>query len=494
MVFRSTARILLLGVGISGCATTYVITPVPQAAQGVRYLSGVPTTFAQSRGSALLVTACGLNDDGGLVFSLAAFNKGRNPVNFGIQNLGLTNERGEAVRIFSYDEMERDAKNKAAWADFAIILGGAASAAAANLNAYSTTSGTVSGPGGAARFYGRTFDPAVAQAGTSAAAAQTSLDLARVQSTLDSTLAQLKGQILQTTTIDPGQSYGGTAVTDSLSGYYPHSVALVVHWADEQACFGYVVTKGDQQAPPIPAAVATQETKLNALATSVEVAPVPCVPPPLPGANAPAPPTAAVLAASTGQTPVLAVASGGNVAAASVTPTLAAPVTRTLPAAEATPNTKPQLTFDDGTAALKREDYQAAFAAWKPLAEKGSSNAQDGMGYLYIHGYGVAEDSRLAWNWFRKSLAQGNFAGGVNLGWMYENGEGVKADGVHAYMWYALALAASSGKSSISQTDLDRVAAKLSDDEIVQGKALAESCKKSNFDNCDGEPAESAGK
>jgi hypothetical protein len=335
------------------------------------------------------------------------------------------------------------------------------------LNAYSTTSGTVSGPGGTARFYGRTFDPAAAQAGTSAAAAQTSFDLARVQNTLDSTLAQLKGQILQTTTIDPGQSYGGTAVTDSISGYYPHSVALVVHWANEQACFGYVVTKGDQQAPPIPAAIATQETKLSALATSVEIAPAPCVPPPLPGMSAPVAATAVALAV---------------------------PVARTLPATTATPSSKPQLTFDDGTAAFKREDYQSALAAWEPLAEKGSSNAQGGMGYLYIHGYGVDKNSRLAWDWFRKCLAQGNFAGGVNLGWMYENGEGVKADGVHAYMWYSLALAASSGKSAISQADLDHVAAKLSDDEIAQGKALAESCKKSNFEQCDGEPAENAGK
>ena len=267
MRFGSKGILLSCALALAACATTYTITPVPNGNQQVRYTQGVATVYSERDGSAVQVTPYGRNDEGGLVFGVAVFNKGGVPANFGVENLHLVADGGAPVTIFTYDELARQAKNRATWAEIGIILGGVATAVAASESAYSTTSGSISGPYGTTSFYARTYDPATAYAGAAAAGAATGYGLAAVQSSLDSTLGRLRNQVLQTTTIYPGTSFGGTAITDALDGSYPHKVELAVQWGAEQHTFDFVATKGDQPAPAIPSAAIAQRTVFDSKST-----------------------------------------------------------------------------------------------------------------------------------------------------------------------------------------------------------------------------------
>lgn len=131
-------------------------------------------------------------------------------------------------------------------------------------------------------------------------------------------------------------------------------------------------------------------------------------------------------------------------------------------------------TFADGTAAYEQGDYKTAFAVWKQLADGGNAAAQQSLGVMYLHGYGVSRDFNEAVRWFTKAADQGNVHACDNLGWMYEQGNGVKQDRVRAYMWYSRAVAVASGDEiKLPKSNEDRVAATLTPDEISQAKALA---------------------
>lgn len=61
-----------------------------------------------------------------------------------------------------------------------------------------------------------------------------------------------------------------------------------------------------------------------------------------------------------------------------------------------------------GINSFKVQDYRSAFIRLKPEAEKGNSDAQYAVGYMYYYGQGVVEDRRKAWFWITKSAESGN--------------------------------------------------------------------------------------
>ncbi len=62
--------------------------------------------------------------------------------------------------------------------------------------------------------------------------------------------------------------------------------------------------------------------------------------------------------------------------------------------------------FDDGMAAAKRGDYQAAYEIWLPLAERGDIAAQANLGTLYANGLGVEQDDVQAHMWFNLAASR----------------------------------------------------------------------------------------
>jgi hypothetical protein len=228
--------------GVVGCAPTFTVTPLPDATQTLRYEQGTPTTFSDMASSSVQVTPLGVNNDRRLVFGVAAFNKGRAPSNFGVESLSLADDKVASVHIFTTEEIVHEAKVRAAWAQVAIALSGAAAAYAANANAYQTTNGYVAGPYGTSTFSATTYDPAAATLGTAAAVAGTAYGITAVQHSLDSSIANARTTMLQTTTVDPGSSYGGTTIADDIRDY-PQNVSLSVNWNGDVHVFKFNVTK-----------------------------------------------------------------------------------------------------------------------------------------------------------------------------------------------------------------------------------------------------------
>jgi TPR repeat protein len=95
--------------------------------------------------------------------------------------------------------------------------------------------------------------------------------------------------------------------------------------------------------------------------------------------------------------------------------------------------------FQDGVAAANRGDYSTAYQAWQPLAAAGMATAENNLGALYSHGFGVQQDQAQAVKWYRAAADQGLADAENNLGYSYELGLGVTKDLAAALKWYQAA-------------------------------------------------------
>lgn len=92
--------------------------------------------------------------------------------------------------------------------------------------------------------------------------------------------------------------------------------------------------------------------------------------------------------------------------------------------------------YQKGLDAAKSGDYATALKEWKPLAEQGNANAQNGLGVLYYFGNGVAQDYKAALRWYKLAAEQGNAEAQFYLGGMYVKGEGIAQDYTEAVRWF----------------------------------------------------------
>jgi hypothetical protein len=229
---------------LSACAHEYSIQPIARADQQVKYAQGSATIFSDGPHSSIQVTPFGRTDDGNLTFGVAAFNKGPVPANFDSTNVVLVTGQGKPVQVFTAQELVHQAKVKAAWQAAAIILAGAGAAVAANSNAYSTTNGSIYTPrGGVYTYTSTTYDPGVAAAGTAAAGVATGVGLVSVRNSLDQTIASVRGNVLQMTTVETGASVGGEIVSDVDRDKYPQTITLSVNWQGDTHIFVFSVVE-----------------------------------------------------------------------------------------------------------------------------------------------------------------------------------------------------------------------------------------------------------
>jgi TPR repeat protein len=64
--------------------------------------------------------------------------------------------------------------------------------------------------------------------------------------------------------------------------------------------------------------------------------------------------------------------------------------------------------FQDGLNAYDKQDYDAAFEEWQPLAKQGNADAQNNLGTMYANGKGVLKDAKQAASWYQKAAEQEN--------------------------------------------------------------------------------------
>jgi len=132
------------------------------------------------------------------------------------------------------------------------------------------------------------------------------------------------------------------------------------------------------------------------------------------------------------------------------------------------------------------QDYQEAVKWYRLAAAQGNTPAQYSLGLAYERGQGVPQDYQEAVKWYRLAAAQGNESAPVNLGVMYTKGRGVRQDFVRAYAWFDVAAAESSGDSRGTATKKrDRIAAKMTAEQIGTAQEIARRCQKSKLKNCE---------
>ena len=134
-----------------------------------------------------------------------------------------------------------------------------------------------------------------------------------------------------------------------------------------------------------------------------------------------------------------------------------------------------------GWDAYDKGDYQAALKEWLQLAEQGYAGAQYNLGQMYRNGKGVIQDYAEALKWYRLAAEQGDADAQNNLGAIYEYGLGVLQNNILSHMLYNIASANVSKKPSEWR---DKLAAKITPEDISKAQTMARECMSSNYQNC----------
>lgn len=93
-----------------------------------------------------------------------------------------------------------------------------------------------------------------------------------------------------------------------------------------------------------------------------------------------------------------------------------------------------------GISAYNRGDFNTAYVLLKQEADRGDSDAEVNLGYLYARGHAVSINQVEAFRLFDLSARQGNSDGMNALGYKYEAGTGIKPDAHQAILWFCAAV------------------------------------------------------
>lgn len=214
--------------------------------EGARFVKGVPTLDLQKLRGAVQIRPLGF-DHGRLVFGLAYYNDSSEPANAGPEGLSVAaNET--PLRIFTVQDLIRKEKNRAMWSQIGLALLGATSSAlaASQRNTYRSSFST---PSGTYRFSG-SYPSLAGQIQASQIQRDTTFGMMSIQHRLDQTIERIGDQVIQRTTVDPGDSYAGRIVIDKISSSkLPQELRFAVDWNGERYPFGFVLTKSGSIVP-----------------------------------------------------------------------------------------------------------------------------------------------------------------------------------------------------------------------------------------------------
>jgi hypothetical protein len=130
--------------------------------------------------------------------------------------------------------------------------------------------------------------------------------------------------------------------------------------------------------------------------------------------------------------------------------------------------------LEDGRAAIKAGNFEAAFVSFSKAAEQGDAKAQYNLAIMYVRGEGVGQDDKQAASWFRKAAEAGDAGAQLGLGSMYLAGQGVKKDVVQAHKWSNLAAANGQKEGAELRNSSE---ARMTPAQIAEAKKLASEWK-----------------
>lgn len=244
---------LLAAALLTGCAQVALDVP-PEQAGRVPMMDGRPVLISKKRNTAFVSFSPEAFPAGqrGLV-NLAVKNGAGKPFNIGPENVQVVAD-GKALKVFSHEDITREIKAQATAAAFAVALAGAGQVMAASMPATTTTYGTTSNYGnfsGTARpAYGgynpinysgnysgwgtysgtsTTYNPAATAGAMAAINANTTQQVGMINQNRAAAM-QDASSMLKTTTVPPGQIYGGNIVfkLPSAPGKNPKTLQVTV--------------------------------------------------------------------------------------------------------------------------------------------------------------------------------------------------------------------------------------------------------------------------
>jgi hypothetical protein len=225
------ALVISLGVLAFAAAT-------PSAAEvRVRYFKGQPTYISTQTLSVVQVALPQPSKAKRQAIIVVALNRGGEAESLGYENVVVRTAAGEPVKMLTYEELRHKAKVRAGWATFFAALAAGANSYAAQQSAYGHSYGsayTRTPYGGVSTTYSASYySPVAAQIGQARANAENRELMGMISAKLDETLDKLDGSVLRTTTIEPGESFGGMVVFDLPKGVGLADLVVTVNYAGE---------------------------------------------------------------------------------------------------------------------------------------------------------------------------------------------------------------------------------------------------------------------
>jgi len=232
---------------VTSAAARDKLYAMPSSGATASYDRGIATLQIIRQNGIAQLTPLGL-DHGGMTFLVTIFNNTEHPINFDLSNI-RAKANGQEVRAITVDELIRKANNRAFWKSVGIgILGGlAAGAASSQTNTYYSSYTSR---------YGTSFSmiryPSIAgQLEADRISGETIYALSAVEGQLARTREMLSNQIVQTTTLQPGDSYAGRVVLSKVNGSRPLAIEINLDWNGESYPFALRL-QDDGAAPPPP--------------------------------------------------------------------------------------------------------------------------------------------------------------------------------------------------------------------------------------------------
>lgn len=267
----SRTAIFLAIVGLSAASANdalakpkFVVQPVQVGNETVRFEQGEATVELYSERGSVQIQPLP-TDHGSLAFYVGIFNAGDQPANIDITNFTVR-AGSQPLPVFSRQELEKKAKNRAMWTQIGLVaVGGLAAAGAASQR--DTYRSTLYTPRGVYRGY-YSAPSTAGQIQAAAITAGTGYAVYKVQEQLDRTRQELANSVVQLTTVDPGESYGGKIVVAKIKDKkLPKEVTVELNWNGEIYPFHFRLAK-----PGTPQPVFTNKLPLAAAPVAPEIA------------------------------------------------------------------------------------------------------------------------------------------------------------------------------------------------------------------------------
>ena len=112
----SALVVSLSSIAVAGCETTYKQVPTITSAEGgssVRFSHGSALIMSEGRSGIVWLRPVRYFHGDKLFFEVAVFNKTRDPINFGTEDIQLQSGDGAAIGVYDFDALQHQARREA---------------------------------------------------------------------------------------------------------------------------------------------------------------------------------------------------------------------------------------------------------------------------------------------------------------------------------------------------------------------------------------------